>query len=158
MYTFFYGYKDLDTYFLSQFYPCVFYDKYKNKFCCAEQYMMWSKAMLFKDYQVAERILGTTNPKTIKSLGRSVKDFNEKIWNEHKVKIVSKGNWYKFTQNKYLLERLLKTEGELVEASPFDRIWGIGYDKDNALRNSDNWGENLLGQILTKLRDDIKMK
>lgn len=156
MYTFFYSYKELDTYFLSQFFPCVFYDEFKNKFCCAEQYMMWSKANVFDDYQIAERILETQNPKTIKELGRKVKNFDEHKWNKVKREIVYKGNYFKFSQNKILKEKLLITEGLLVESSPYDRIWGIGYDQEHALQNVDTWGQNLLGKILTQLRDDLK--
>jgi hypothetical protein len=72
---------------------------------------------------------------------------------------VYNGNWLKFTQNTKLLAQLLETDGKiLVEASPYDPIWGIGLDENAiGIENSNNWqGENLLGYIITDVRDNIK--
>ncbi len=44
----------------------------------------------------------------------------------------------------------------MVEASPFDRIWGVGYDAANAESNRGNWGENLLGKALMRVRDRLQ--
>jgi ribA/ribD-fused uncharacterized protein len=73
-------------------------------------------------------------------------------WNELSFDIMKKGLREKFEQNHLLKTKLLASKGRtLVEASPFDRIWGIGYDENNALANIDDWGENRLGKILTEL-------
>ena len=87
-----------------------------------------------------------------------VKNFNEGVWNTHKYKIMYSGVYAKFTQNPELKIRLLATgEKFLVEASPYDKIWGIGYNKSDALPNINNWGQNLLGQILMEVRTNIKL-
>ncbi|KAM3422687.1 hypothetical protein BST61_g174 [Cercospora zeina] len=100
-----------------------------------EQYMMYHKAMLFNDPSIASQIMQTTSPKLHKGLGAKVKNFDEKVWNEHKEGIVENGNWLKFTQDKEPKKRLLSTgDKELVEASPFDRIWGIGFHAGTALK------------------------
>ena len=78
-------------------------------------------------------------------------------WDEQS-KHSTEGNYYKFTQNKNLKNKLLSTKGTiLVEASPFDRVWGIGLDKSNPLvLNRESWrGSNWLGEVLTQLREDL---
>lgn len=72
------------------------------------------------------------HPKTIKALGRQVKEFDEKEWDKIKYKIVLNGNFYKFSQNKEMMEILQSTGNKtLVEASPYDKIWGVGLDENN---------------------------
>lgn len=120
--------------------------------------MMYSKAMLFNDKEIANKILNTTPQKEQKALGRKIKNFNKQIWNEKCKKIVYLGNFYKFTQNKDLWETLLSTEGTtLVEASPYDRIWGIGLSEDDPrAQQRETWlGTNYLGDILTILRKNL---
>ena len=76
---------------LSQWWKCNFTESGIN-FCCAEQYMMYKKALLFKDHEHADEILKAKEPKTIKALGRMVTGFDDKVWNEHKAEIVLQGN------------------------------------------------------------------
>jgi len=128
-------------------------------FNTAEQYMMYHKAMLFNDTEIAKQILNTGDPKTQKALGRKVQNFNMSKWNEHCLQIVFKGNHAKFTQNKYLYRQLLNTGSTLlVEASPYDSIWGIGLNETDAKKTPEHeWpGSNWLGQTLTNLRDFLR--
>src|SRR5579862_4012937 len=126
-------------------------------FLNAETYMMYHKAMLFHDLGVAQEILEAgDDPKRVKALGRKVKGFDHAIWEGRRFGIVVEGNREKFRQNEDLQELLLKTEGrELVEASPMDRIWGIGYSKGNADKSRERWGMNLLGKALMMVRDEL---
>jgi hypothetical protein len=125
-------------------------------FNCGEQYMMFYKAFLFLNSDIAAKILESTNPKEQKSLGRQVKNFDEKLWSENRVHIMTKGLREKFLQNPKMLSYLRKYKGyEIVEASPYDRIWGIGYHEHDAVENFDNWGTNLLGKILTELANEL---
>jgi ribA/ribD-fused uncharacterized protein len=101
---------------------------------------------------IAYKILETISPREIKNLGREIKNFNATTWNKEKFEIVKRGNYLKFKQNKNLKETLLShCEKIFVEASPYDRIWGIGFSKDKALDNISNWGENLLGKALNEV-------
>ncbi|AEF84426.1 conserved hypothetical protein [Treponema primitia ZAS-2] len=127
-------------------------------YSCAEQYMMAQKALLFNDKETFEKILSTINPKEMKALGRQVKNFNANAWDKAKYKIVLDGNFYKFTQNEGMMEILLSTGNKiLVEASPFDKIWGIGIDEDNKnIQEPSYWkGENILGFALMEVREEI---
>jgi len=120
--------------------------------------MMYHKAKLFNDTKSAKEILNTNNPRIIKDIGRRVKNFDEDIWNEHKEKIVQQGNYLKFTQNKYLYNILIDTKDcYLVEASPYDKIWGIGLapNNDKVLDKKNRKGLNLLGKCIMRARDDI---
>lgn len=124
---------------------------------CTEQYMMHQKALLFNDHETAEEIMQTSNPRIQKKLGRVVKGYDQNIWNEHKYEIVKNGCRAKFTQNLLLKKKITDDRGKiLVEASPEDAIWGIGYDEDNALANKATWGQNLLGKLLTELTNEIE--
>ena len=97
-----------------------------DSYLCMEQYMMAGKAGLFGDSEIREQILKCSDPKQIKALGRKVRSFDQKVWDKFKYAIVLLGNWYKFSQNRELREFLLSTGGSvLVEASPYDNIWGI---------------------------------
>ena len=130
-----------------------------RRFNCAEQYMMYAKAVLFDDSATAEKILSARSPKQQKALGRKVCKFDEKRWKKQRESIVYRGNHAKFTQNEHLFEALMATgTTELVEASPVDRIWGVGMAADNPLiHDRGHWqGLNLLGKVLTRLRDDLR--
>ncbi|KAL8728400.1 MAG: hypothetical protein Q9166_005445 [cf. Caloplaca sp. 2 TL-2023] len=128
-------------------------------FSTTEQYMMYQKAILFKDTVVADQIMLAITPKEQKALGRKVKNFDGDVWNAHREKIVEEGNWHKFCSSKkgsQWKDMLVQTgERELVEASPFDRIWGIGYSAQHAEAHRSKWGANLLGKALMRVRERI---
>ena len=141
----------------SQWYRCRF-EAGGHAFHCAEQYMMHGKALLFDDADVAAQILTVDSPKKHKELGRKVKGFDDAVWKANRENIVMAGSRAKFTQNADLLALLLATKGTtLVEASPYDRIWGIGLSAtDPKAQDPATWrGQNLLGKILTTLRDEL---
>lgn len=141
----------------SQWYPSDFIID-GQKYCTAEQYMMFKKAELFGDTTIAEKIMETELPNEQKALGRKVKNFDPVVWTKHDEKIVYDGSYAKFTQNADLLSELLKTDGSLlVEASPYDKIWGIGMGAVEAARTPpEQWkGLNKLGKILTTVREHI---
>ena len=154
-YIFFWGYKDTNKKVLSNFHLTNI--KYKNlTFSSSEQLFMYKKAELFKDDQMKEKILKAKTPKEAKGYGRLVKNFDTKIWDKNKIDIMTEVLTLKFSQNQYLKNYLLSTKGyTLVEASPYDRIWGIGFDEFNALKNKNKWGQNLLGDCLMKVRDEV---
>ena len=143
---------------LSQWYDCSF-EIDGIFYSTAEQYMMSQKALLFNDNETNLKIMGSKTPKKYKQLGRQVKNFSPKLWDEKKFDIVVKGNLAKFSQNENLKQFLLNTKDKiLAEASPYDKIWGIGMAQDDKdIYNSDKWkGENLLGKALMKVREIIK--
>lgn len=153
MYTFFFT----EASPFSQWYRCAFTVD-GNAFVCAEQYMMHGKALLFADAAIAAQILAVAHPREHKALGRKVKGFDDAVWRREREGIVLAGNRAKFTQNPELLELLLATRGTtLVEASPYDKIWGIGLAAtDPRAQDAATWkGQNLLGKILTALRDEL---
>ncbi|MEI2281572.1 NADAR family protein [Paenibacillus polysaccharolyticus] len=128
------------------------------QYTSAEQYMMHQKALLFGDQQIADKIMKTRSASVQKKLGRQVTGFDQTIWESECQRIVYEGNQAKFTQNEDLLAALLATQGTtLVEASPDDRIWGVGLaEEDPRIRNRKTWrGTNWLGEILTRLREEI---
>jgi len=172
----------------SQWHPSPF--KYKDKqFISAEQFMMYSKAKLFGDEEVANKIMHFNNAllskdlingnieaggivndkknlevwskiqKKLKDLGKEVKGFDEKTWNEKRISIVTVASREKFEQNPKLKEKLLATGNKtLVEASPYDKIWGIGLEKHRPeAQDRNQWkGLNLLGEILTNVKNKIQ--
>ncbi len=141
----------------SQWYPCTF-TVGAHTFSCAEQYMMYGKAMLFADAAVAAEVLAAAHPRDHKALGRKVKPYDEAVWRAHRLQIVKAGNHAKFTQNAELLAQLRATRDTLlVEASPYDKIWGIGLAAtDPRAQDPAQWkGQNLLGKVLTELRDEL---
>ncbi|MBB4861207.1 ribA/ribD-fused uncharacterized protein [Pseudomonas nitritireducens] len=127
------------------------------KFPNGECAMMYSKAMLFGDKEVAAKILAAKTAKEQKALGRTCK-FDQAIWDARCVPMMTAILYHKFTQHKDLETLLLSTAGtELVEASPYDKIWGIGLSEDDprSLDKSQWRGKNLLGQVLMNVRQRI---
>lgn len=120
---------------------------------------MYQKAILFNDTTIAQAIMLTNNPKEQKALGRMVADYNEAIWVAVRVDIMVVGLTEKFLQNRSMCDALLATGDTIIaEASPYDRIWGIGLTaSDPRALNQKTWrGQNLLGIALMKVRDAIR--
>jgi ribA/ribD-fused uncharacterized protein len=162
-YIFFWGHtakgtEDVGKFVFSQWYPSTFLVdgvEYKS----AEHWMMGQKALLFGDVEMFGRIVKADKPAEVKELGRSIRDFNESVWNTHKFRIVIAGSIHKFNQHKGLLEFLLSSgDRVIVEASPVDRVWGIGLTQDaKRVEDPNTWrGENLLGFALMAARDFLR--
>ncbi|MBR6770593.1 MAG: NADAR family protein [Lachnospiraceae bacterium] len=128
-------------------------------YCCMEQFMMAQKAELFGDEVIKQTILNAEDPRQIQQLGRQVAHFDDTLWNKVKYSIILNGNYLKFTQNPQLREFLLSTGNQiLVEASPYDGVWGIKMSAtDTGSSNPLKWkGQNLLGFALMEVRDEIR--
>jgi ribA/ribD-fused uncharacterized protein len=125
---------------------------------CCEQYMMQQKALFFGDIDTAEKIMLTSHPRDQKELGRQVKNFNVDRWSKVNLRFVYKGNLAKFTQNEELKTELLATTDRLlVEASPYDQIWGIGMGEEDGIDDPINWkGQNLLGWAITLVKKELQ--
>ncbi|MDE2101545.1 MAG: NADAR family protein [Patescibacteria group bacterium] len=145
----------------SNFYPASFSitdkDGTKYEYNCSEQRFMHVKALTFGDAETAKKIMKSSNPGMQKKLGRAVKEFDEKTWERTREAVMFEAVLAKFSQNKELREALLGVKGRFAEASPGDRVWGIGLSSSNPdAKNPDKWpGENLLGRILDRVRDTL---
>lgn len=122
-----------------------------------EQYLMYCKALYFADLQVAKLVLREPDPVVCKRLGRSVRPFNAEKWDIAVWNIALKGMHAKYTQNKDYLALLLESAGrELVEASPYDYVWGIGIDiNDPRIHDRSQWGNNKQGKLTMKTREAL---
>ncbi len=157
-YVFFWGHqekgKQITKSCFSQWYDSKF-EEDGNEFITAEHYMMYHKAKLFGDNNACEKVLSASNPGEAKAIGREVLGFRQELWDEKRFEIVINANLAKFSQDSELKEFLLNTGSRvLVEASPVDKIWGIGLAQDNPKsENPDTWkGPNLLGFALMEVR------
>jgi ribA/ribD-fused uncharacterized protein len=142
----------------SQWYPAPFLVD-GVRYLTAEHWMMAGKARLFGDEATLAKILSLDHPGAAKSLGRQVQGFEQAKWMAVARRIVTEGNIAKFGQNQALGDFLLDTGDQvLVEASPHDRIWGIGLAADDPLaQHPDTWqGENLLGFALMDAREALR--
>lgn len=128
-------------------------------FSSMEQYMMYQKAICFKDTNTEEKILKISDVAQIKALGRSVRNYDDNYWNGVRQIVVYEGLLAKFSQNDELKNQLIATDvAILAECAVQDRIWGIGLSmKDENRFDRTKWkGQNLLGYALMKVRDKIK--
>ena len=126
-----------------------------------EQYMMYQKAKLFENMDIAKEILSTDDVQKIKALGRAVQNYNDTVWNGLRQIIVFEGLIEKFKQNEGLRTRLLSTGNAiLAECAVHDRIWGIGLSMNDPKRlDMQNWrGQNLLGFSLMRVRSILKVE
>lgn len=128
-------------------------------FSSMEQYMMYQKAVCFKDKEIAGKILSTIDVAVIKALGRQVKGYNDGYWNGVRQLLVYEGLKEKFVQNEDLKKQLLDTEDSiLAECAVNDRIWGIGLSMQDSNRlEPEKWrGQNLLGYALMMVRERMQ--
>ncbi|MDH6110444.1 ribA/ribD-fused uncharacterized protein [Kitasatospora sp. MAP12-15] len=142
---------------LSQWWPAAFVVD-GVRYATAEHWMMAGKARLFGDAELVPRILAARTPAEAKKLGRLVRGFDDRRWDEARFELVVAGNVAKFGQDEALLGYLLGTgQRVLVEASPVDRIWGIGLAADSELAiDPARWrGLNLLGFALMEARKQL---
>lgn len=123
-----------------------------------EQAFMWQKARFFGDIETQKVIESVHNPKEVKLLGRKILGYNEQVWQLVRGSLMAYVNYLKFTQNAYYNLILVNTGDKiLVEASPYDKIWGVGLAQENDLiLDEKNWlGQNLLGKALMEVRKVI---
>ena len=142
---------------LSQWYPAAF-EVGEHCYATAEHYMMAQKALLFGDEAVFERVLQAAHPKEVKALGRQVRHYQQDEWEAQRFSIVKAANLAKFSQHADLQAFLLATGKQvLVEASPVDKIWGIGMAEDHPqIENPAMWqGLNLLGFALMEVHRQL---
>lgn len=123
----------------------------------SEQYFMYVKAVVFGDYETADKILKTKDPKKAKALGREVKGYDDKVWNEMRYKVMVDANKAKYSQNEELKQLITSEEFKgkgFTESSPVDLCWGTGFAENH--QNADDetkWkGKNLLGKALDEVR------
>ncbi len=129
------------------------------KYSSMEQYMMYQKAVLFGDEDIARQILAISDVGKIKALGRAVRNYDDLIWNGLRQIIIYQGLLEKFRQNRALKEKLLATQQDiLAECAVQDKIWGIGLSmKDDRRLDMHKWeGQNLLGFSLMFVRSALK--
>jgi ribA/ribD-fused uncharacterized protein len=142
----------------SQWCPSPFTIDGKEYTCC-EQYMMGKKALTFKDMEAYEEIMATKSPRDQKAIGRRVKNFNAEVWSVISREVVYQANYAKFTQNPEMREELMATgDLEIVEASPEDKIWGIGlHETDPRAWDKSTWqGTNWLGEAIMRVRETLR--
>lgn len=126
--------------------------------------MMHRKALLFAPsdpivHSIVPRdpLEPAPHPRQLRSLGRKIPNFSDEVWAQNRFEIVVQGNYLKFTQDEDLKARLLGTgEKEIVEASPRDRVWGVGFGAKRAGEVRERWGLNLLGKALMEVRERIR--
>ena len=131
------------------------------EFTSSEQMFMWFKAIFFRDEEMAGKTLQSQTPQEARDLGQLVRNYVDEEWDKVRVDRMKTAVRYKFYQNENLRKQLMDTRYDgktFVEASYYDRIWGIGYNQDEAMNHLDNWGHNELGKILTDLRNELKSK
>jgi ribA/ribD-fused uncharacterized protein len=161
-YLFFWGHRAkrgaaVDKHVLSQWWPARF-EIETIQYQSAEHYMMAEKARMFGDESAWQRIRAASSPGAAKAVGRNVRNFDQGRWDAACFDIVVRGNVAKFDQNGPLRRYLLETGDQvLVEASPLDRIWGIGLAADDpCAQDPAQWqGSNLLGFALMQARAEL---
>lgn len=143
---------------LSQWWPSPFVVDGVT-YATAEHWMMAAKARLFEDQEAEHRVLAAGSPAQAKNVGRLVRGFDEQTWRRERFGIVVEGSVHKSAAHEGLREFLLNTgDRVLVEASPMDRVWGIGLAADDeAAGDPERWrGPNLLGFALMEARHRLR--
>lgn len=150
---------EVDKSCLSQWHATLF-EVDGRRFATAEHFMMYAKADLFGDEAIKRKIFESDDPRIAKALGKAVQGFDEEVWKANRYPIVLKGSMAKFSQNEAARNFLLQIGQKiLVEASPYDGVWGIKLDASDPLASDPTqWrGPNLLGFALTETRQRLSL-
>lgn len=140
----------------SNFHPSVFVEDGVT-YRWAEEYLMARKARLFGDEIRLAAILAARTPAECKALGRRVTPYDDEGWTRERYGAALDMLRLKFGQNAELHRVLLDTgDALIVEASPTDRIWGVGFSEGEAEAHRHAWGENLLGRALMEVRAELR--
>lgn len=157
---FFYGHElTLQYSRLQNWYPSVFHPVSNPaiRFYTAEHAIMHAKAVLFSDLATAERILNAATPTEAGRLGREVKNFDSAVWKENVDRVAEEVFFAKFSQVSECREALMATGTKgLAEASPKDKAWGIGFRGDEAEGREGEWGRNIAGRALERVRERLR--
>lgn len=138
-----------------------------KQFWLREQWMMYLKALVFaknehrtENLTTSNQIIQTNDPAIIKALGRTIKGYDDNIWNDCRFKVVVNGNYLEFTQNKEMKDILMGTcNRQIVESAPKDAIWGIGFNESDARKTDESkWGLNLLGKSIMEVRTYLQQQ
>ncbi|MDC0770292.1 NADAR family protein [Streptomyces sp. HD] len=143
---------------LSQWWPSPFTVD-GVEYATAEHWMMAGKARLFGDVEAERGVLEAGHPAGAKKAGRLVRGFDEGVWQRERFRIVVEGSVHKFAAHADLRGLLVGTgDRVLVEASPVDRVWGIGLAAgDDGAEDPERWqGPNLLGFALMEAREQLR--
>lgn len=143
---------------LSQWWPAPFTVD-GVAYATAEHWMMAAKARLFQDADAERAALTARTPAEAKKAGRLVRGFDDAVWERERFGIVVEGSVHKFSSDEALRAYLVGTgERVLVEASPLDRVWGIGLAADDPRAHDPaRWrGLNLLGFALMEARERLR--
>lgn len=125
-------------------------------FDCGEMAMMAWKAAFFKDWITFEKIMKPSHPSKYKDLGRDVKPYDEEAWDGERDKMMFVICLERARQIPAVDQMLIASEGrEIVEASQFDKIWGVGLaEYDERILDRRNWrGTNRLGKAYMRVRE-----
>jgi len=150
--------------------PDSFQDAYGDEIAIkwSEQGFMLIKCLVFMEEessrhrtwntQLLNKLLTAKTPKEAKECGRAVRGYNERTWNSLREEAMYFNLIRKFGQNPGLKAQLLATGNDiLVEASPYDKIWGAGLrETDPRINDPSQWGKNLLGMCLDRVRTELK--
>ena len=143
----------------SQWARCKIYDFTSDSiFNCAEQAMMYHKALIFKDWDACKVVMAEKDPRNQKAIGRTIKNYDDTVWSDVRFDVVRNYNYLKFSQHPEWKELLIYTDGyEIFEASSTDCVWGIGVSEEDApLLDKKDWrGKNLLGEAIMSAREQI---
>ena len=143
----------------SNWYPASFvFDGIEYK--SSEHWMMWQKARTMGDWGSTYDILMADTPRVAKNLGAQVANYDGALWDDVREQLVYYGVREKFLANPALASMLVATGSSLLcEASPYDKVWGIGMTVDDpSFDDPSQWkGENLLGRVCMRVRSDLRM-
>jgi len=160
---YFYGYElQLPLARLQNWYPSAFRDPdYPGiRFLTMEHYIMYRKALCMSDTATAHKIAEeAATPVEAHALGRQVKDFDSKKWKAVVEEVAETGTWLKYSQVAECREALLNTgEKVLAESNPADRVWAIGFAGKEGEGKEEEWGTNLAGKALMRVRDRLRQE
>jgi ribA/ribD-fused uncharacterized protein len=105
-----------------------------------------------------KKVLAAKDPKDCQRLGRQAKNINGINWPDKEEEVMTKVCLAKFRGNRKARQALMRTGNQDLGESSKSRHWGTGLYSDHPDAHDKNkWSDNLLGNILVKVRRTIRL-
>ena len=130
-----------------------------HRYHSMEQWIQYSKAMLFGDSCTANKILQSDSPQECKCLSYQINGVNNEKWRAEGFELCLKGMEAKFKQNREQWSMLKMTEPKTLLEASNDRLWGTGISlNDTNVLDSRRWHrKGWLLEMLHIVRDNYKI-
>jgi ribA/ribD-fused uncharacterized protein len=123
-------------------------------FSCNEQFYQYTKAVHFRDFETAQKILNENDPYIMMSLSKTIKNYKHATWMSLAKSALQRANEAKYSQHATARDALIATGTKLLGEASSNKTFGTGVGLLSKFADDPSkWtGQNMMGEILSDIR------